>query len=429
MLPQEESDARQKVTFKLPSSLKANLKIRAAELGVDIQDAVATAMDEWRAAPPDGVASVDTAGAPPFATWLTDAMITQFKDECSSRGIPYVQGLAQAVTRWLDAHPSPRHRPLERNTRRIIVCNQKGGVGKTAVTSGLGGALAEDRDRALAAGGAFPGAAEVARLNALLQKTDEKPDAEPEAPVEADGSYEAPELRVLMVDYDPQGHLSKQLGVKQLPAAGPSLAKFMARQASGDIRDLIVPIEDEAFGGRLDLLPSCQDAFLLDVMISTARNRQATLERALEPLEEHYDVIVIDCPPSLGMAMDAAIYYGRHRDGEREGESGILIVVQAEDSSADAFSMLVEQIDDGMTDWRIEATYLGLVVNLYDARDGYVVTSSLNEWHSLGEPRVIGVIPRRKEQREAARARRPLLAYDPSCPQSRVMRQIVKEIS
>lgn len=232
-----------------------------------------------------------------------------------------------------------------------------------------------------------------------------------------------------MVDYDPQGHLSKQLGVKQLGAAGPSLAKFMARQATGDIRDLIVPIEDEAFGGRLDLLPSCQDAFLLDVMISTARNRQATLERALEPLEQHYDVIIIDCPPSLGMAMDAAIYYGRHRDGEREGDSGILIVVQAEDSSADAFSMLVEQIDDGMADWRIQATYLGLVVNLYDARDGYVVTSSLDEWHALGEPRVIGVIPRRKEQREAARARRPLLAYDPSCPQSRVMRQIVKEIS
>ncbi|GGW17797.1 ParA family protein [Streptomyces globisporus] len=429
MLPQEEPDDRQKVTFKLPSSLKADLKIRAAELGVDIQDAVASAMDEWRASSPDGIAPVDTAGAPPFATWLTDPMITQFKAECSSRGIPYVQGLAQAVTRWLDAHPSPRHRPPEQKTRRIIVCNQKGGVGKTAVTSGLGGALAEDKRRALEAGGAFPGAAEVARLNALLQKADQETEAQPDAPVEADESYDAPELRVLMVDYDPQGHLSKQLGVKQLHAAGPSLAKFMARQATGDIRDLIVPIDEDAFGGRLDLLPSCQDAFLLDVMISTARNRQATLERALEPLEQHYDVIIIDCPPSLGMAMDAAIYYGRHRDGEREGDSGILIVVQAEDSSADAFSMLVEQIDDGMADWRIQATYLGLVVNLYDARDGYVVTSSLNEWHALGEPRVIGVIPRRKEQREAARARRPLLAYDPSCPQSRVMRQIVKEIS
>ncbi|MDX2565006.1 ParA family protein [Streptomyces sp. TX20-6-3] len=427
MTSSNDQGERQKVTFKLPAPLKAELKIRAAELRSDIQDAVAEALTEWSEAAPGAVPQVDTAGAPPFATWLLESSSAQFKAECSNRGIPYVQGLAQAVSLWLSTHPSPRHQPLERTTRRLIVCNQKGGVGKTAVTAGLGGAFAEDAELARLAGGAFPGGAELGRVTALL--------TEPTAAVadsgtaEADDSYQGPELRVLLVDYDPQGHLTKQLGVKQLPANGPSLAKFMSRQATGDIHDLIVPVEDERFGGRLDLLPSCQDAFLLDVMISAARNRQATLEHALEPLEAHYDVIIVDCPPSLGMAMDAAIYYARERDGEPEGDSGIVIVVQAEDSSADAYTMLVEQIDDGMIDWRITTAYLGLVVNLYDARDGHVVTSSLNEWYALEEPRVIGVIPRRKEQREAARARRPLLAYDPSCDQSRVMRQIVKEIS
>ncbi|MFE7759534.1 ParA family protein [Streptomyces sp. NPDC057429] len=427
MLPSDDQTDRQKVTFKLPASLKADLKIRAAELRIDIQDAVTDAMDQWKDASPTAVPQVDTAGAPPFATWLTEASKSQFKAECSERGIPYVQGLAQAVTLWLTEHPSPRYRPPERTTRRLVVCNQKGGVGKTAVTAGLGGAFAEDAELARLAGGAFPGNTGLARLAALLP--DQGSETPTTTPIEADEAYEAPQLRVLLVDYDPQGHLTKQLGVKQLLASGPSLAKFMARQTTGDIHDLVVPVTDERFGGRLDLLPSCQDAFLLDVMISTARNRQATLEQALEPLEAHYDVIIIDCPPSLGMAMDAAIYYGRERDGEREGESGIVIVVQAEDSSADAYTMLVEQIDDGMIDWRITTTYLGLVVNLYDARDGHVVTSSLSEWYALEEPRVIGVIPRRKEQREAARARRPLLAYDPSCAQSRVMRQIVKEIS
>lgn len=107
MPPQDKQDDRQKVTFKLPASLKADLKIRSAELGVDIQDAVAVAMTEWGSAPKDESSVVDTAGSPPFATWLTDAMTTQFKAECSARGIPYVQGLAQSVSLWLTTHPSP----------------------------------------------------------------------------------------------------------------------------------------------------------------------------------------------------------------------------------------------------------------------------------------------------------------------------------
>ncbi|MGY3056756.1 chromosome partitioning protein [Streptomyces sp. TE3672] len=415
MSPSDDQEDRQKVTFKLPAALKANLKIRSAELGVDIQDAVAEAMRDWEKSPSERAAQIDTAGSSPFATWLTEATTSRFKAECSTRKIPYVQGLAQSVTLWLDNHPSPRHRPLARTVRRWVICNQKGGVGKTAVTGGLGGALAEDAELAHLAGGASLDDEQVVDL---LREHGTPP---------SDAEYEAPELRVLLVDYDPQGHLTKQLGFKQVAADQPSLAKHMSRQITGDIRDLILPVEHDRFGGRLDLLPSCQDAFLLDVMISTARNRQATLEHALEPLEADYDVILIDCPPSLGMAMDAAIYYGRQRDGEQD-DSGILIVVQAEDSSADAYGMLVEQIDDGMTDWRIEVNYLGLVVNLYDSRDGHIITSSLEQWIAIGDPRVIGVIPRRKEQREAARTRQPLIAYDPHCTQSRVMRQIVKEI-
>ncbi|KJY16381.1 ParA family protein, partial [Streptomyces katrae] len=76
------------------------------------------------------------------------------------------------------------------------------------------------------------------------------------------------------------------------------------------------------FGDRLHLLPACTDAFLLDVRLSTVRAREAALERALAPVESDYDVILIDCPPSLGLSMDAAIYYGRRRDTEQPGASG-----------------------------------------------------------------------------------------------------------
>ncbi len=79
---------------------------------------------------------------------------------------------------------------------------------------------------------------------------------------------------------------------------GDSLASHMGGDPKGDLRDLIVPIEGERFGGRLHLLPACSDAFLLDVMISKVRAREAALERALAPLESEYDAIVIDCRPA-----------------------------------------------------------------------------------------------------------------------------------
>ncbi|MFB7504677.1 ParA family protein [Streptomyces broussonetiae] len=318
---------------------------------------------------------------------------------------------------WLAENATP---PARRYTRRIIVCNQKGGVGKTAVAAGVAAACAEGSDLKVLV------ASQKMTLLEDLEAADV--DLDDVQIQDLDEVHPGLGLRVLLVDYDPQGHLTSQLGIPQIPAKQPSLAKYMAGTVQqGSAKDLIVTVADDRFGGRLDVLPSCADAFLLDIMISTDRNRQATLERVLKPLEAEYDAIVVDCPPSLGVGMDAAIYYGRRRPDEEPNNSGVLVPVQAEDSSADAFELLIEQIDDGQADWNIEVDHLGLVVNLYDARDGYVVTSSLNAWRAVGEPRVIGVIARLKDQREAVRNKKALLSYAPNSQQAKVIRRIVRE--
>lgn len=375
---------REKVASKLPAVLRKALKVRTAELGLDIQDAVTAAVTGWREAPV-GSSPVDTAGAESFSTWLPAGLYDQFKETCTDRDVSFTQGLAQSVSRWLDAHPSPQHGAGGTEVQRMIVCNQKGGVGKTAVSAGVAQAYAEEGKR------------------------------------------------VLLIDYDPQGHLSEQLRVPQIEPGRDSLVSHMCGDGEGDLRDLVRVIEDKRFEKRLHLLPACYDGFLLDPKIAVVATqkrgfqKEASLELALRPLEAEYDIIVVDCPPSLGIAMDAALYYGRRRRGEAAGASGVIIPVLAEDSSATAYGMLAQQIGDLCEDLSLDIDYLGLVVNLYDSRRGYVATSSLENWKQLGDPRVLAVIGDLKEQREAVRVGKPLLSYAPTSEQADGMRQVARE--
>ncbi|MFE5095958.1 ParA family protein [Streptomyces sp. NPDC056638] len=375
---------REKVVAKLPSKLRRELKVRAAEVDTDIQDAVTAGVEAWRKAESQPV--VDTSGGTSFATYLPAGLYEKLKKDCKSRGLTYNQGIAQSIRLWLDKHPSPRPKPArDTGARRIIFGNQKGGVGKTSVSAGVAQALAESGHR------------------------------------------------TLLIDFDPQGHLTKQLGHPLIDIDSPSLAKHMLGEVKGGaLKDLLVPIKGGDFEDHLWLLPACKDAFLLDAKLATSRVvriKETALEKALEPLEQDFDFIVVDCPPSLGYSMDTAIYYCRTREGEGSEASGIVVPVLSEDSSADAYDMLEEQIQDLVEDMDVEIAQLGFVVNMYDSRKGYVATSSLTEWQKIGEPPVLAIVPELKDQREAVRVKAPLLAHAPYCEQAEAMRSIARRIS
>src|ERR1044072_6746855 len=265
------SGDREQVVSKLPGWLRQNLKVRAAQRGIEIQAAVEQGITAWNqlASTPG---TIDTAGADSFSTSLPAGLWDELRRISKDRRVSLIQALAQSVELWLNNNPAPEvarsHHPPPPPVSPRTGANQRGVVGKTAVTAGLGEACAED-----------PGTLHPVRISKHFAA---QIDEGEEDPLEVE---DLPGLgrRVLLVDFDPQRHLTKQLGLEEIPL-GPesdSLSKHMSGEAKGDIRDLVVPVPDPRYGGRLDLLPGCQDGFLLDVALSKVRFREAALERAL----------------------------------------------------------------------------------------------------------------------------------------------------
>jgi chromosome partitioning protein len=130
----------------------------------------------------------------------------------------------------------------------ISVANQKGGVGKTTTAVNLSGCLAGRGER------------------------------------------------VLLIDLDGQGNATSHLGI-EIPESEASTSYALLAEAEPDIEKLAVPV-----AANLLLVPGHIALAEVDIKLFSQINRDTRLSRALQPIAESVDFVVIDCPPSLGMA-------------------------------------------------------------------------------------------------------------------------------
>jgi len=203
--------------------------------------------------------------------------------------------------------------------------------------------------------------------------------------------------RVLLVDLDPQACLTYSLGVGA-DSLTSSLHDVLVRQRPAE--DVLVKV------GGLHLLPATIDLAGAEIHLLSKTGREYALARALDPIISAYDIVLIDCPPSLGILTI---------DGLTAADE-VLIPLQCETLSSRGVGQLLETIGDVRSFTNPKLGVAGVIATMYDGRTrlGHQVLDSVREQYGLEvlEPPV----PKSVRVAEAPGTGRSVLEYAPLSP-------------
>jgi chromosome partitioning protein len=244
------------------------------------------------------------------------------------------------------------------------MCNQKGGVGKTTTTINLGAALAEYG------------------------------------------------RRVLLVDFDPQGSLSVGLGLN--PHDMELSVYNLLMQRDVELDDVIVP---SGVPG-MDLLPSNIDLSAAEVQLVHEVAREQTLQRVLGPAVERYDVILIDCQPSLGLLTVNAL----------TASDGVIVPLECEYFALRGVALLKTTIDKVKERLNPRLEIDGVLGTMFDGRTLHgreVMERLVQAW---GDQVFHTVIRRTVKFSDSTVAGEPITTYASSSTGADAYRQLAKEV-
>lgn len=246
----------------------------------------------------------------------------------------------------------------------IALTNQKGGVGKTAVSINLAGALAE-----------------------LGNKT-------------------------LVVDLDPQGNASDGLGIdiNALP-----LATYDCMVNNTPLANIVHPTDVH----DLFVAPSNINLSGAETELASETDRLYRLKKALQPVENDYDFILIDCPPSLGILTVNGIV----------ASNELIIPVEPKCYSLSGMSMLMKTVTKIREDTEYNPSILGVVVNMFDERTTLhtSVTEAITEFFG-SRNRIKTIIHRDIKVSEAELEGQPVTKCAPESRAAREFLALAQEV-
>ena len=273
-------------------------------------------------------------------------------------------GVLGPTGRPVPVFPDPKPL-LEHGPARIAaVCNQKGGVGKTTTTINLGAALAEQG------------------------------------------------RRVLLVDFDPQGALSVGLGIQPHELDATIYNLLMERNLSAS--DVVIKTSVDG----MDLLPSNIDLSGAEVQLVHEVGREFVLGRVLQPLIPDYDIVLIDCQPSLGLLTVNALACA----------DGVLVPLECEYFALRGVALLMETIEKVASRLSPKLAIDGVLATMYDSRTLHTREVLANVVQGFGDTVFHTVISRTVRFPDATVAGEPITQFDPSSNGATAYRELAKEV-
>ena len=207
-------------------------------------------------------------------------------------------------------------------------------------------------------------------------------------------SLRATKRKVLLVDMDPQGNATTGSGVNK---ADLELSIYDVLTLRANFDDTVVKTEQPDF----DLLPSNGDLTAAEVELLQVENKESRLRQILSPIQERYDYIVIDCPPSLNMLTINALV----------AANGVLIPMQCEYYALEGLSALMDTISAISEAYNPELEIEGILRTMFDPRNKLTMEVSGQLFSYFGDRVYRTVVPRNIRLAEAPSYGLPILQY------------------
>jgi chromosome partitioning protein len=217
--------------------------------------------------------------------------------------------------------------------------------------------------------------------------------------------------KVLIVDIDPQANATSSLGADKQSGKGGVYDTLLGAPSGNLI------LHNNVL--NISLLPSSPALAGAEVELVEEEKREFRLRAALEPLQERYDYILIDCPPSLGLLTV---------NGLVAGKDGVIIPVQCEYLALEGLGQLMQTIQRVQTGLFPELKVRGLVLTMFDGRT-HLSADVVSEVRKHFPERVFQtIIPRSIRLAEAPSYGLPISSYAPDSVGAKAYRILAQEI-